>query len=133
MELLLIKQCSRSSQGSMSEPVGLIARQTSSNRAISHGLGHQSHVSRARGSQRQKRIKPGLRKLKNFAHWIEGLLHPLTLLRRDTFCKCQSTQPFTHQTRSIGNRTHARTSWELALKTLQSDTRQHRDQQRRLA
>ena len=47
MELLLIKQCSRSGQCPMSEPVGLIARQTSSDCAISHGFSHQSHVSRA--------------------------------------------------------------------------------------
>ena len=47
MELLLIKQCSRSGQCPMSEPVGLIARQTSSYCAISHGFSHKSYVSRA--------------------------------------------------------------------------------------
>ena len=47
MELLLIKQCSRSGQCPMSEPVGLIARQTSSDCAISHGFSHKSYVSRA--------------------------------------------------------------------------------------
>ena len=47
MELLLIKQCSRSSQCPMSEPVSLIARQTSSDCAISHGFSHKSYVSRA--------------------------------------------------------------------------------------